>query len=96
MDFSFNFVGLLYNVQKNIDGKDYNLFSSWLHAGSSSVGLPSRWKPMKSDQTMVEVPLRPGDKEYNDVLSHFQTSAGGSVKVSEVKIISTCQRCMYP
>lgn len=62
------------------------LFSSWLHAGSSSVGLPSKWKPMKSDQTMMEVTLRQGDKEYNDVLSHFQTSAGGSVKVSEVKI----------
>ena len=40
---------------------------------------------MKSDQTMMEVTLRQGDKEYNDVLRHFQTSAGGSVKVSEVK-----------
>uniref|UniRef100_A0A8B8E811 Poly [ADP-ribose] polymerase n=1 Tax=Crassostrea virginica TaxID=6565 RepID=A0A8B8E811_CRAVI len=53
--------------------------------GSSSVGLPSKWKPMKSDQTMMEVTLRQGDKEYNDVLSHFQTSAGGSVKVSEIR-----------
>ena len=34
---------------------------------------------------MMEVTLRQGDKEYNDVLRHFQTSAGGSVKVSEVK-----------
>ena len=72
------------------------LFSFWLHAGSSSVGLPSKWNPMKSNQTMMEVTLRPGDKEYDDVLRRFQTSAGGGVKVSEVQIISTCQGCMYP
>lgn len=53
--------------------------------GSTSVGLPSNWAHMKSDQTMVEVKLSPNDKEYKDVLARFNATNGGSVSISEVR-----------
>lgn len=53
--------------------------------GMSSVGVPAKWTPMKSKQTMVEISLKPDGSEYKQVLAKFQASSQGSVSVAEVK-----------
>nr|XP_034328119.1 protein mono-ADP-ribosyltransferase PARP14 isoform X2 [Crassostrea gigas] len=53
--------------------------------GSTSVGLPSNWAHMTSDQTMVEVKLSPSDNEYKDVVARFTATSGGPVSISEIR-----------
>lgn len=53
----------------------------------SSVGVPAKWTPMESNQTMVEITLKPDDSEYKQVLAKFQASSQGPVSVTEVKIL---------
>ncbi|XP_062616540.1 protein mono-ADP-ribosyltransferase PARP15-like [Saccostrea cucullata] len=67
--------------EKNNSRKKYKI--KRVDKGASSVGLPAKWVPMKNHQTMVEITLKPGDNEYQLVMSKFKASSQGAVSVSE-------------
>ncbi|XP_061170810.1 protein mono-ADP-ribosyltransferase PARP14-like [Saccostrea echinata] len=65
--------------------KDKRFKVQRLDRGASSVGLPSKWAPMKSNQTLMEVKLNSGDAEYKQVLQRFQATSQGGVNVTEIR-----------